>query len=56
MTVSQVILETGFIFENSVTLAALNRGRVAMLILFVSVNCVLVDELEAYLTLYFVGV
>ena len=56
MTVPQVILVTGFVFEHSVAVAALDRGRVAMLILLVSVDSVFVDELETDVTLHFVGV
>ena len=56
MTVSQVILKAGFIFQYSVTVVALNWSRVAMLVLFVSVDCVFVDELETNITLHFVGI
>ena len=56
MTMPKVILVTGFIFEHSVAVAALDRDRVAMLILLVSVDSVFVDELETDVTLHFVGV
>ena len=56
MTMAQVILVTGFVLEHSVTVAALNRGRGAMLILLVPVDSVFVDELETDVTLHFVGV
>ena len=56
MTVPQVILVTGFVFEHSVAVAALDRGRGAMLILLVPVDSVFVDELETDVTLHFVGV
>ena len=56
MTVPQVILEAGFIFQYSVTVVALNWSRVSMLVLFVSVNCVFVDELETYITFHFVWI
>ena len=44
MTMSQMILVAGLIFEKSVTMTALNWGRVSMLVLFVSVYGVFVDE------------
>ena len=39
-----MILVAGLIFENSVTMTALDWGRVSMLVLFVSVYGVFVDK------------
>ena len=56
MAVSQVVFVAGFIFEHSVTMTALNWSRVAMLVLFVSVYGVFVDELGTDVTLHLVWI
>ena len=56
MTLSQVPLETCIILKNLFTNATLDRGAISMSVSLVPVDCVFMDQLEAYITLQLVWI
>ena len=56
MTLSQVPLETCIILKNLFTKVTLDRGAISMSVSLVPVDCVFMDQLEAYITLQLVWI